>query len=421
MKIHVRAPATTANIGPGFDCAAAALDLWNELEVEEGEGDVDHAHLGIQAFARLASTEGKTFRFTDRIPRERGLGSSAAVVALGLVAGAIAAVVAVVVGAVVIQRPSSTVSIPSRIAAPSAAPDGWTLVTHDDLSLAIPNEWTPLETRAREAFVVGTSAFPRTGPIIPCDFPGAQAPTVPGTWVTVFEYRDLHRNDEVPLELVPALRTTDDWVPDRPVDLRTAVAVDGGCATGRYQVIAFRDAGRVFVAILATDDVTGDQPFDLGARVLNTLHVGELETSPTTATAGPTTLTVPPTVPPTLPAVTGPDEAAVRDVFLAWINAQPKDALEGIVEDFASIADVHRQGTAQHTDADLATYAGQVDSVKIVSPTRAEVQYTILHNGVPDFSRMPGEAVKIDGKWMVTRQTVCNLLKYGGLTCPPRS
>jgi len=31
--VIVRAPASTANLGPGFDCAAAALDLWNELYV----------------------------------------------------------------------------------------------------------------------------------------------------------------------------------------------------------------------------------------------------------------------------------------------------------------------------------------------------------------------------------------------------
>ena len=91
MKIHVRAPATTANIGPGFDCAAAALDLWNELVVEEGDGDCDESHLGVQAFGRLAATNNRIFRFTDRIPRERGLGSSAAVIALGLVAGALVA------------------------------------------------------------------------------------------------------------------------------------------------------------------------------------------------------------------------------------------------------------------------------------------------------------------------------------------
>ena len=91
MKIHVRAPATTANIGPGFDCAAAALDLWNELEVEEGDGELDETHLGVRAIAKLAPAEGRRVEVVSRIPRARGLGSSASVIALGLVAGAIAA------------------------------------------------------------------------------------------------------------------------------------------------------------------------------------------------------------------------------------------------------------------------------------------------------------------------------------------
>jgi homoserine kinase len=88
--IRVRAPATTANLGPGFDCAAAALDLWNELEVGEADGRPDLDHLGVRAFARLAPVEGKSFRWTDRIPRSSGLGSSAAVIALGLVAADLA-------------------------------------------------------------------------------------------------------------------------------------------------------------------------------------------------------------------------------------------------------------------------------------------------------------------------------------------
>ena len=88
--IRVRAPATTANLGPGFDCAAAALDLWNELEVAVGDSEPDLDHLGVRAFALLAPVEGRSFRWTDRIPRESGLGSSAAVIALGLVAGALA-------------------------------------------------------------------------------------------------------------------------------------------------------------------------------------------------------------------------------------------------------------------------------------------------------------------------------------------
>lgn len=88
--LRVRAPASTANIGPGFDCAAIALDLWNELEVSDGDGKPDLDHLGVRAFSLIAPLAGKRFAFTDRIPRERGLGSSAAVIALGLVAGAMA-------------------------------------------------------------------------------------------------------------------------------------------------------------------------------------------------------------------------------------------------------------------------------------------------------------------------------------------
>ncbi len=88
----VRAPATSANLGAGFDVAAVAFELWNEVEVTETGGTPpDPEHLAVQAFSRFADPTDWTFAFTDRIPRERGLGSSAAVVALGLVAGSLAA------------------------------------------------------------------------------------------------------------------------------------------------------------------------------------------------------------------------------------------------------------------------------------------------------------------------------------------
>ncbi len=101
-EISVSAPATSANLGPGFDCAAVALDLWNELHVVpaggeepslriEGEGAAelprDAGHLALRAFALLAGLEGLSFSFVNRIPLERGLGSSAAAIAAGLVAG----------------------------------------------------------------------------------------------------------------------------------------------------------------------------------------------------------------------------------------------------------------------------------------------------------------------------------------------
>jgi homoserine kinase len=95
----VRAPATSANLGPGFDCAAVALDLWNELELTDGDGvelegegagelPRDATNLAVRAYALVADPAGKRFRFTNRIPLERGLGSSAAAIALGLAAAA---------------------------------------------------------------------------------------------------------------------------------------------------------------------------------------------------------------------------------------------------------------------------------------------------------------------------------------------
>ena len=33
QNIRIKSPATTANLGPGYDCLGMALDLWNELEV----------------------------------------------------------------------------------------------------------------------------------------------------------------------------------------------------------------------------------------------------------------------------------------------------------------------------------------------------------------------------------------------------
>ena len=102
--IHAFAPASTANLGPGFDSAAAALDLWNELDVESadefeveisGEGSDelprDTTHLALRVFSLFAPVAGFRFRFVNRIPLERGLGSSAAAIGLGLVAGAAAA------------------------------------------------------------------------------------------------------------------------------------------------------------------------------------------------------------------------------------------------------------------------------------------------------------------------------------------
>jgi homoserine kinase len=91
----VRVPASSANLGPGFDVFAAALSLHLELEVVETwsfavrtELDVprDRSNLVVQAFERLHPADNFEFRINSEIPLSGGLGSSAAAIVAGLMA-----------------------------------------------------------------------------------------------------------------------------------------------------------------------------------------------------------------------------------------------------------------------------------------------------------------------------------------------
>ena len=92
----VRVPASSANLGPGYDAMAAAMALHLELEVEEsGAFSFDpgglpvyttRENLIVQAFERLHSADGISFRLRSEIPLSRGLGSSAAAIVAGLYA-----------------------------------------------------------------------------------------------------------------------------------------------------------------------------------------------------------------------------------------------------------------------------------------------------------------------------------------------
>jgi len=98
VKRHrvVRVPASSANLGPGYDVLAAALELVLELEVEETgtfsvTSDVpgialDRSNLCVRAFERLHPADGVSFSITSEIPPAAGLGSSAAAIVAGLCA-----------------------------------------------------------------------------------------------------------------------------------------------------------------------------------------------------------------------------------------------------------------------------------------------------------------------------------------------
>ena len=93
----VRVPASSANLGPGFDTFCAALALHVELEVvETGRFAVetnldiarDRRNLCVRGFAKLLAPDRFTFRIRSTIPLSGGLGSSAAAYVAGLSAAA---------------------------------------------------------------------------------------------------------------------------------------------------------------------------------------------------------------------------------------------------------------------------------------------------------------------------------------------
>jgi homoserine kinase len=107
VRLTVRVPATSANLGPGFDCFGLALDLCNEVIVDteaeprvtwEGEGaaelPTDGSDMVSRGIARTVERQRRhhpgaeidpfALHGVNRIPLERGLGSSSAAAVAGV-------------------------------------------------------------------------------------------------------------------------------------------------------------------------------------------------------------------------------------------------------------------------------------------------------------------------------------------------
>jgi len=103
--ITVRVPATTANLGPGFDCLGLAIDLWNEVTFQPGAAGMQVTVDGLgsgqlptdsrnlvaravqlfyQAMELSKTPPGLRIHCINRIPLGSGLGSSAAATLAGL-------------------------------------------------------------------------------------------------------------------------------------------------------------------------------------------------------------------------------------------------------------------------------------------------------------------------------------------------
>jgi len=92
-SVTVKVPASTANMGPGFDCFAAPLALQLTATAEAADAfkfetdlDVpkDRSNLLVRSFEQLVDPSGFAFKVKSEIPLSGGLGSSAAAVVAGL-------------------------------------------------------------------------------------------------------------------------------------------------------------------------------------------------------------------------------------------------------------------------------------------------------------------------------------------------
>jgi homoserine kinase len=106
-RVSVRVPATSANLGPGFDTLGLALALYDEVTVEvipegvevivhgvgEGEVPLDESHLVVRSIAHALDRRGYDLpgirlEARNAIPHGRGLGSSGAAIVAGVMAAA---------------------------------------------------------------------------------------------------------------------------------------------------------------------------------------------------------------------------------------------------------------------------------------------------------------------------------------------
>ncbi|GAA4060452.1 homoserine kinase [Agromyces indicus] len=104
-RVHVKVPATSANLGPGFDTLGLALAQYDELDVEvggdglrievhgvgAGEVPLDESHLVVRAIAHTLAHYGRDLPplklvARNAIPHGRGLGSSGAAIVAGVMA-----------------------------------------------------------------------------------------------------------------------------------------------------------------------------------------------------------------------------------------------------------------------------------------------------------------------------------------------
>jgi hypothetical protein len=345
--------------------------------------------------------------------------------AASLVLAALVVLGGVASGALFLTRDNSgpSVSVADAGTTPAgvtAIPAEWATVTNEQfgMSMRVPPDWqstnqslTPNLVDPHDVLSAGTFSVPPEGScILP---PSVQNLASTDAFVTLYTWRqDAGGFPPRPDHFGPELG-------NGPI---LCVNVPNGVA----RMINFSDHGRQLSALVVIgNDATPQRRTD-AFRVLDSLVVTPAAspdiTSTTLAAFAPLTgpvATAPLSTPPTTYAK-GSIEDKVRTAFLGWTDTKPLAAKGPFIEDFDQIKATMEQAKAQAPPG-LDALHGVIESVTIVDATHAHVVYGFVNGDQPVVSGLPGDVVKIGGKWLVTRDTVCASFELEGVRCPPRT
>ena len=116
-------------------------------------------------------------------------------------------------------------------------------------------------------------------------------------------------------------------------------------------------------------------------------------------------------------ALSEPQDAkqVVTLVFEQWLDGSRPDLSLAVIQDAGQLPPALAEAAKL---PGVASYRGQVTSVDFTSATSAEVSYSVFAGRVLVRPDLTGIAVLVDGRWLVSRETVCNLLALNGIACP---
>jgi hypothetical protein len=132
---------------------------------------------------------------------------------------------------------------------------------------------------------------------------------------------------------------------------------------------------------------------------------------------------------PRLPKADGPPprdkpkarEQVVQAVEVASAGASTKGERLSRIVDSEGQQELRQEILVHFPQVPLDKITARVDEVRFLNRTTAAVRYTIILPGyyIPDMPNRIGRVVFVDHTWKVTRETACEDLALGGVTCPP--